>query len=293
MVPERGMVLGVDVGWSAKKKTTGAAVLSWTPAEAALTVVRLPTEDDARREGLVSLVGNRRILALAVDGPVRGALDEIGVYRDAELILTRGLAAYIGKPAQTSSGNGKKLNVAANAIVRSVLETGRLAVATHDARIHERAIVEAFPTTFVGVMLDDGCIPSHGARSDAYFLHLLGPNADAPRLPKTDRLIGLLGRLLPGRRLTTEHLGAVQHHEERAAVICALTALCVAARNYVAIGDPNNGYIVLPPKASEGEPGLQPWAWAIIDGNRPANASRPIIVEPAIPLAMEVLDGPS
>jgi hypothetical protein len=279
MTPEAGMVLGVDVGWSAEKSTTGAAVLSWTSAETTVTFARLPTADDARREGLVSLIRDREILALAVDGPIRGCLDEIGLYRDAELMLTRGLAGYIGKPGQTSSGNGRKLNLAASAIVRSVLETGWLAFAAHEARIHERAFVEAFPTTFLGVMLDEGCFPSHGARSDAYFPHLLGPNSGAAPLPTTDRLVGLLGRLLPGRRLTTDHFGAVQHHEDRAALICAFTALCIVARTYVAVGDAKNGYIVLPPRANAGEPGLQPWAWRIIDANRPVKAMRPIVEE--------------
>ena len=279
-IPDCGLVLGIDVGWAAEKKTTGACALIWTPTDVTISPLRLPTTEEGRREGIRRLAGDAEILALAVDGPIRGTLDEIAIYRDAELMLTRALADRIGKPGQSSSGNGKKLNAAANAIARLVLSTERLAPAEHKAKIHESAIVEAFPTTFLGVMLDMGCVPGHGARSDAYFRHLLGPNADSPPQLQTDRLLALLHRLLPNRRFASGHLGDVRDHEERAAVVCALTALCVVCRSYVAVGDQRNGYIVLPPLAKEGEPGLQPWAWEIICRNRPKGAAMPLIVEP-------------
>lgn len=273
---ESGLVLGVDVGWAEKRRTTGACVLAWTASDLTLTPLRLAATDS---DGLKRLLADRDILALALDGPIRGGLDEIGVYRDAELMLTRGFAARIGKPGQSSSGNGKKLNAAANAMARVVIETGRLAPAVHAAKIHEYAMVEAFPTSFLGVMLDEGPAPTHGPRSDAYFTHLLGPSSGCPRPPSTDRILGLLERLLPGRRLPTQHLGAVDDHDERAAVVCAITALCVVARKYVAVGDRINGYIILPPRSDAGEPGLQPWAWKIIEGNRPKNADNAVIVE--------------
>jgi predicted RNase H-like nuclease len=273
---QNGLVLGVDVGWSEKKMTTAACVLEWTPTEMKLSPTGLQTSDGDR---LKHHLAARPIMALAIDGPLRGGLDEIGSYRDAELILTRGFAERIGKPGQSNSGNGRKLNGAANSVARALLATGTLAPAVHAAKIHERAIVEAFPTSFMGVMLDEGCIPAHGRRSDAYFLHLLGPSALCPPRPATDRLIGLFERLLPGRRLVSGDLAVIEDHEERAAVVCAITALCVVARKYVAVGDPQNGYIVLPPRAHRGEPGLQPWDWSMIDGNRPANATAPVVVE--------------
>jgi len=36
-------------------------------------------------------------------------------------------------------------------------------------------------------------------------------------------------------------------HDEQAALICALTALCVWRGNYTAVGDPLGGYFFLPP----------------------------------------------
>ncbi len=273
-VPESGQVLGIDVGWSEKKKTTGACVLKWDARVVTLGLDRIATADSLQVERLAP----GEVLALAVDGPLRGALDEIGVYRDAEMMLTRGFAARIGKPGQSSSGNGRKLNAAANAVVRAALSGLQIARSQHDARIHELAVAEAFPTSFLGVMLDEGCVPAHGQRSDAYYLHLLGPSSTQPPALPSDRLRGLIERLLPGRQIATD-LATVQDHEERAALICAVTALCVACRKYVAVGDPENGYIVLPPKAAAGEPGLQPWAWSVIEANRKTNGTARVVVE--------------
>jgi hypothetical protein len=127
-------------------------------------------------------------------------------------------------------------------------------------------------------MLDEGRVPAHGPRSDAYYRHLLGPNSTQPPSLSSDRLRGLIERLLPGRRITTD-LAAVQDHEERAALICAVTALCVASRKYVAVGDPENGCIVLPSKAAAGVPGLQPWAFRILEVNAKATPGAKVIVE--------------
>ncbi|MFO0554321.1 MAG: hypothetical protein U0271_38425 [Polyangiaceae bacterium] len=259
MVADSGVVLGIDVGWSTEHKTTGVCVLSWTLTEVFVNPLRLQSGEDA---GLKCPIGDRTILALGIDGPIRGGLDEIGIYRLAEQMLTRGFARYIGKPGQSSSGNGRKLNAGANRMAQSVLALNKLVRAEHRARIHERAVVEAFPTSFLGVMLDARRAPPHGPRSDVYFQHVLG----------------LLGRLLPGRQLARGSFAQIEDHEERAALVCALTALSVAARQYVAVGD-DNGYIILPPRAEAGEPGLQPWAWEILERNRPANSKDAIIVE--------------
>src|SRR5258707_8551504 len=195
-LPETGRVLGVDVGYSESKTTTAACILSWTATTVKIEQQRLPLVSAQQTEALNKLVGSDVLLAAAFDGPVRDGLDVVGEYRDAEMILTRGLQRSIGKPGQASSGNGKKLNEAANQLAQAVLATGKLAKAEHIARIHEKALVEAFPTTFLGVMLDENKVPPHGPRSDAYFEHLLGPESPRPALPQTNRLAGLLELLI-------------------------------------------------------------------------------------------------
>ena len=54
---------------------------------------------------------------------------------------------------------------------------------------------------------------------------------------------------------------ALTDHDERAAFVCALTALCVAANDYTAVGD-HDGWIILPPY-----PLLQPWAREDLEAN--------------------------
>jgi predicted RNase H-like nuclease len=277
-----GVVLGVDVGWSELKKTTGVCLLEWDATSVRLTCQRIRTDPTCRQADLRCLIANRRLLAVAIDGPLRPDLKEIGEYRDAELMLTRQFQ-LIGKPGQSSSGNGRKLNRTANSVANTLLSLGVLERAIHTARIHDWAIVEAFPTSFMGVMLEEGRIPGvPEARSDVYFEYLLGPDQPRPQPPPDNRLAGLMGNLLPGRTLTCR-LADLTNHEDRAAAVCALTALCVAVRRYVAVGDPRNGYIVLPPRARHGEVGLQPWAWRLLEGNRPVNAKTAIIQEPEEP----------
>jgi hypothetical protein len=50
-------------------------------------------------------------------------------------------------------------------------------------------------------------------------------------------------------------------HDDRAAHVCALTALCVAARDYTAVGD-EDGWIILPPSSF-----VQGWAMDALRAN--------------------------
>lgn len=278
-VPATGVVLGVDVGWSEKKKTTGICALRWNELAIQLSIERVGKDAEHLQRDVIAVLDNKPALAAAVDGPLRRSLDEIGVYRDAEMLLTRGFQRFIGKPGQASSPNGKKLNKAANAVAESLINSKLINLASHKAAIHDLAIVEAFPTSFLGVMLEDGQFPSSGARSDIYFQQLLGPECTRPVPPKHNQLAALIRRLLPNRQIEND-LSRITDHEECAAVICAATALCVLAKCYVAVGDRTNGYIILPPLTVAGGPGLQPWAWTLLNDNCPAGAQATIIREP-------------
>ena len=63
-------------------------------------------------------------------------------------------------------------------------------------------------------------------------------------------------------------LALVSNHDERTAFVCALTALCVAANDYSAVGD-HDGWIILPPYAL-----LQPWAKDDLEANARDEALR-------------------
>ena len=99
-----------------------------------------------------------------------------------------------------------------------------------------------------------------GNRSDTFYVHLA----------KTGVLTRLISDLLPNRRLV-DIFEAVTNHDDRAAVVCALTSLCVAASRYSSVGD-RQGWIILPPRDF-----IQPWAWSLLVEN--AETAREFVFE--------------
>lgn len=89
-----------------------------------------------------------------------------------------------------------------------------------------------------------------GDRSDAFFQHLAGAGV----------FHRLVEHCLTGRSLGV-HPSTVANHDDRAALVCALTALSVAAGDFVAVGD-DDGWIILPPLGF-----VQPWALELLKAN--------------------------
>lgn len=205
-----------------------------------------------RETTIVDVAGGRLLHAVALDGPLRAGFQVIGRYRTAERMLTRRLRPRIGKPGQSSAPVGIKLNAAANDSASVALQRCRVGPARHATRIDERAVVEAFPSSFLGVMIKDpaAVAAKRDNRSDRYFEHLTA----------TGVLQDLLSYLLPARTLS-QSLTDVRNHDDRAALICALTALTVAAGDFTAVGD-IDGWIVLPPRCF-----VQGWAWDDLNAN--------------------------
>jgi Protein of unknown function (DUF429) len=245
-------VLGIDVGCSVVRRSSAVCRISWDRQEVMWRVARFRAVEPERTDTIAVVAGGLPLACVAFDGPLRRGLEPIGRYRTAERMLTRRLGRRIGKPGASSAPVGILLNAHANACASAVLQHCDVALAPHATRIDDRAVVEAFPSSFLGVLIDN---PSMLAarrhnRSDLFFLHCCERGI-------FDRLID---RLLPRRRLAS-HPRAVTDHDERAAVVCALTALCVAADDYTAVGD-DDGWIILPPDAL-----LQPWAKDDLEAN--------------------------
>jgi hypothetical protein len=237
-------VLGVDVGASPTRRSSAACLLSWDAQSVNWSIQRFRATPEERAEVMGAVVGETALLAAAFDGPFRGALDVMGFYRKAEWVLTRPeFRRRIGKPGQSSAPIGKVLNEHTNYCVEAALP--RVGLAQHMGAIHPKAVVEAFPSSFLGVMLADpeALSVKRADRSDVYFAHLAGNGT----------LTRLLNLRLPGRQVRPDPQ-AVSNHDDRAALICALTALGVAARAFVSVGD-DEGRIVLPPIEM-----LAPWA---------------------------------
>jgi len=248
--PTSGSVLGIDIGYSETRRSSAGCRLDWDLTEATFCITRFRALEPERSNAIRNLI-DRPLLVAAFDGPLRSDLKVIGRYRLAEQLLTRRLRPLIGKPGQASSPVGKRLNAHANACAKIVLELGLLGTAVHDHAINRLAIVEAFPSSFLGVLIENPAILTarRGDRSDKFFVHL----------NESGGLLELLQHLLPGR--TTKSFAKVSNHDDRAALICALTALCIVSGDYTAIGDAD-GWIILPPARL-----IRPWAWSLLHQN--------------------------
>ena len=104
-------------------------------------------------------------------------------------------------------------------------------------------LVEAFPDAFMGVLLSGGCfdqIPKlrRGRKFDWLY-------DECRERSIFDSVIDTIGTAaLPS---VVDQIRSNQNHDQKAALICLLTAAAVAAGRYTAVGDPEGGYFFLPP----------------------------------------------
>src|SRR4051794_24295390 len=113
-LPHTGAVLGVDVGFSERKRSSAVCRLDWDRRPIDWAVCRFRALPGEREDAIAAVAGSCRLEAAAFDGPLRAGFDVVGRYRLAERMLTQRLGAKIGKPDQASASVGKKLNAAAN-----------------------------------------------------------------------------------------------------------------------------------------------------------------------------------
>lgn len=258
-LPDRGAVLGVDVGFSPTRRSSAVCRLDWTRETIAWEIARFRAIEPERTQTLRRLA-DRPLRAAAFDGPLTRGLEVLGRYRAAERMLTRKIGRHIGQPGSSGAPVGKLLAAATGTGATLVRATSQVAAARHREAIDAAAIVEAFPGAALGLLIDEpGKLEvRRGNRSDVFYAHL----AEARRLD------GWLSHLLPARRVTSP-FGAVRDHDERAALVCALTALGLAAGAYTAVGDDADGWIILPPRVL-----LADWAWPLLAANAAEGAGR-------------------
>ena len=254
-LPSAGSVAGIDVGWSRHNNTTAVCRLSWTESKMDCCFQRCTAKDSDRKETIDSVLGTRQLLAVAIDGPLRPCFAEVKNYRTAERLLSRGdLYKRIRGAASSRSPMGKNLNVEANRWVRSLKEHAcvREVGQSNPIRLDTGAFFETFPNSFLGVMIkrpDE--VAMRGKRSDRYFRHLAHDRG-------FDSFLQLIGGHSQWIRQPTQ----IRNHEDRAAFVCALSALCIAAGSYVAVGDTEDGWIALPPQKMFAD-----WAWNALQNN--------------------------
>jgi hypothetical protein len=234
-------VLGIDVGYSPTRKTTGFCALQWDDQTIHWRCLNASRDDTGRLAVLHTLLPAepRHVLALAIDGPLRPHLaEDTSQYRAAEAYLSSGRFQQRGKPSQTNAGSGPRLHQEATWLAHFAKRHVQVELPI-TGLIYPQAIVEAFPNLFLGVLCDESVYPAAPTSKRKW--------TDSLYLLVQSKLESLIRTLLPGRHITGRW--TLSDHEEIAALTCALTALCVAAGRYTAVGSPADGYIILPPRA--------------------------------------------
>jgi predicted nuclease with RNAse H fold len=227
-------LLGIDVGFSERIKTTGIASYNFGRPARLHCVGSLPQD---RAEILL----DRPLYdAIAIDGPiVPTATEPEHVIRHCERLLSKGLFGKRCKPGFSHFGAGLRLRKAATTIASEM----------PGYRRHNGVrVVEAFPNAFLGVMLDDKTYAAferipRGKKSDIFF-------TQACRDRSFDRLFECLGWddvILLEQIRTVAGATARISHEHRAALVCVLTAACALSGQAAYVGDDVGGSICLPP----------------------------------------------
>lgn len=147
IITTEGAVLGIDVGWSKKKPTTGLCLIKWESREIRLHFCKARHDIDDRRCKLNQLVSGERLLAVGIDGPLLKNLRKPlkPNNRAVDSLLSRGRFQNRGKAGSTNGGSGPRLHREATELAKLVIENQEVKKATYPYRIHERAVVEAFP----------------------------------------------------------------------------------------------------------------------------------------------------
>ena len=131
MISANGAVLGIDVGWSKRRKSSAVCRVAWNADEVTWRVARFRAVESERSETILAVAGDGPLACAAFDGPLRPGFNVIGCYRTAERMLTLRLHRKIGKPGQSSTPVGKCLNKHASSLASTVLQHCDLARARH------------------------------------------------------------------------------------------------------------------------------------------------------------------
>jgi predicted nuclease with RNAse H fold len=227
-------LLGIDVGFSEHRKTTGVA--SYTFGQPA----RLHCVGSLPQDRAEVLSGRPLYDAIAIDGPiVPSPTNAEQVIRCCERLLSKGPFGRRCKPGFSHFGTGLRLRQAAMTIASEM----------PGYRRHNGVrVVEAFPNAFLGVMLDDKTYAAfegipRGKKSDIFF-------TQASRDRTFDRLFECLRW---DDVIFRDQIQAVAcettriSHEHRAALVCVLTGACALSGQAAYVGDEVGGSICLPP----------------------------------------------
>lgn len=235
-------VAGVDVGFSTTRKSTG---VGWYRDG------KICLNHDFRRPACDLILNRKPFDVIAIDGPVLPKTAPENVLRAVERLFGSGAFARRCKPGMSHWGFGQNLRKAA-AEAAAYLSAAVPINAALPAmpRVVDGAIIEAFPNAFLGVCLAEQCYEQmdklrRGQKFDWLYHQWIERKI-------CDRVTALLP---DDATKLADCFTRTKHHDERAALVCVLTALFAAVGNYVAVGNDAAGWFFLPP--------IEVWApWA-------------------------------
>lgn len=227
-------LLGIDVGFSKSRPTTGIA---WS-AEGKLDAAKTHTDWERRKTNIPT---NTTFAVIAIDGPLVPLGSPEILDRLCERLFIRGAFQTRCKPGLSHHGYGRDLRRAAAETANQVLHLAAPNLNVEKAIRSGTSIVEAFPNAFLGVLLPEAryAMPAAGKRKKFDWLYDHAVDAGV-----FDQVMTALhwdnADLL--RAITAE-----RDHEKRAAYICLLTAACAASGKSEVVGDEQGGWFWLPP----------------------------------------------
>ncbi|MEW9305355.1 DUF429 domain-containing protein [Labrys neptuniae] len=248
-------LLGIDVGFSKSRPTTGIA---WS-VEGSIGATKTHTEWERRKQHLPPAAG---FSVIAIDGPLAPMGSPESLVRTCERLLARGLFQKRCKPGASHFGTGLQLKRAAHETANQIRHLAAAPLFAN-AVFPDVAIVEAFPNAFLGVLLSDQIFAANqiprGKKFDWMYEKAI----------ETRAFIRLMSAIGWGTPDLLQRVEAERDHEKRAAYICLMTAACATTGEAEIVGDGTSGWIWLPPAQV-----WAPWAREALEQNRIALPSR-------------------
>ncbi len=249
-------LLGIDVGFSKSRATTGIA---WSN-NGEFGAARTHSDWNRRSQQIPS---STKFSVIAIDGPLVHVGSDDSLDRLCERLFIRGAFQTRCKPGLSNHGYGKDLRRAAAETANQVLHLAVNNKMVMNAIRKDTFIIEAFPNAFLGVLLPEArfALPKAGKRKKFDWLY-----EHAVETGVLSDLFLSIG--WKNAELMTAVLSE-RDHEKRAAWICLLTAACAASGKAEVVGDDIGGWFWLPPQDQ-----WAGWAREALEKNRLALAYR-------------------
>jgi hypothetical protein len=237
-------LMGIDVGFSKTRRTTGIACLEGDQ----LSLERAGTSWESRE---AKIPKGFQPSIIAIDGPLVPLGSDQTIHRHVDFIFIHAPFHNRCRAGLSHHGTGLELRHASG---DATTQIGRLlalpASSNQDTICREGPIVEAFPNAFLGVLMPEVeslAAPrlKRGRRFDWLY----------DQMVMTGRLQLLLSRNLDLPEEVWNRLRSETNHELRAALICLLTAALAAKGTATMIGETEGGWFCLPPWSL-----WEPWA---------------------------------